>query len=343
MKECTVIKRFLAAIMACLFLMGGAVAVIAEEAPEASPAETRAIERNPYLDIALSCLEEGNPILRQYNALTGADIQPMLKTGMPYYFGGQDYSRLLTVGSVWETSRYGMKGHKYVYGFDCVGFVRYIQTQMGDELIPSLSEMILKRTGAYKDYVLTEVAELTAPFSLAWNSDSVMIAANRRLKKPKKYPSVEEERETYAKVAELLEVGDLFTANHGGRHVMMYIGTLRQYGYTAEAAGEMADYLDYPLFINCVWNPDYVPRMEAYIAENGLKALPNKGGVCITIVGPRYSDAPHKIDDTERVRRPKDFYYFDLEGYHLSVLDLSAATSYVWWRTPADKRGNAQN
>ena len=299
------------------------------------------VARNPYLDIALSCLEEGNPILTRYNELTGADIQPMLKTGMPYYYGGQDFSRLLTVGSLWETSRYGIKGQKYIYGFDCVGYVRYIQTQMGDELIPSLSEMILKRTGQYKDYVLTDLMELTAPFSLKWNSDAILIAPGVRLKKPRKYPDVETERETYAKIATLLEPGDMFTANHGGRHVMMFIGTLAQYGFTADTAGELGAYLDYPIFINCVWNPDYVDRMAAYIAEEGLNAQPNRGGVCLTILGPRTEDAPHMIPDTERTQRPKNFYYFDLNGYHLSLLDLSTATSYVWWRTPADKRGSA--
>ena len=324
-------KRYLAFGLLCLILFSGFA--VAEEA------ETAQIARNPYLDIALSCLEKDNLILTRYNEITGADIQPMLETGMPYYFGGQDYSRLLTVGSVWETTRYGIKGQKYVYGFDCVGYVRYIQTQMGDELIPSLSDMILKRTGQYKDYVLTEIAEITAPFSLSWNSDAVVVSAGKRLKKPKKYLGFEEEQAAYKQVAELLEIGDLFTANHGGRHVMIYIGTLREYGYTAEEAGELGSYLDYPLFINCVWNPDYVERMEKYIADNGLKALPNKGGVCITIVGPRTEDAPHMIADTERVQRPKNFYYFELEGYHLSLLDLSDATSYVWWRTPEDKRG----
>ena len=161
-------KKYLICALICLALV--CAWAVAEEAvsgtDDAGAADqAAAVVRNPYLDIAFSCLEEGNPILRQYNEIAGADIQPMLKTGMPYYFGGQDYSRLLTVGSVWETSRYGMKGQKYVYGFDCVGFVRYIQTQMGDELIPSLSEMILKRTGMYKDYVLVEVAELTAPLA----------------------------------------------------------------------------------------------------------------------------------------------------------------------------------
>ena len=324
-------KRYLALGLLCLILFSGYA--VAEET------EAAQISRNPYLDIALSCLEKDNPILTRYNEITGADIQPMLETGMPYYFGGQDYSRLLTVGSVWETTRYGIKGQKYVYGFDCVGYVRYIQTQMGDELIPSLSDMILKRTGQYKDYVLTEIAEITAPFSLSWNSDAVVVSAGKRLKKPTKYPGFEEEQAAYKQVSELLEIGDLFTANHGGRHVMMYIGTLREYGYTAEEAGELGSYLDYPQFINCVWNPDYVERMEKYIADNGLKALPNKGGVCITIVGPRTEDAPHMIADTERVQRPKNFYYFELEGYHLSLLDLSDATSYVWWRTPEDKRG----
>ncbi len=324
-------KKFIVIVLLCITVVCSFAA--------AEGKKKTSVKQNPYLDIAFSCLEEGNPILTRYNAITGANIQPMLETGMPYYFGGQDYSRLLTVGSVWETTRYGIKGQKYVYGFDCVGFVRYIQTQMGDEPVPSLSDMILKRTGQYKDYVLTEISEITAPFSLSWNSDSIIVAAGKRLKKPKKYPGFEAEQEAFKQVSALLKPGDLFTANHGGRHVMMFIGTLRQYGYTKEEAGEMAPYLDYPLFINCVWNPDYVERMEKYIADNGLKALPNKGGVCITIVGPRTEDAPHMIADTERVTRPKNFYYFELEGYHLSLLDLSDATSYVWWRTPKDKRG----
>ncbi len=307
----------------------------------AEEADAGAVVRNPYLDIAFSCLEEGNPILTKYNALTGANIEPMLKTGMPYYFGGQDFSRLLTVGSVWETTRYGIKGQKYVYGFDCVGFIRYIQTQMGDELIPSLSNMINTRYSTYKDYCLVDLMEMTVPFAISWNGETIKIRAGKEIKKPRKYPGLEMEHETFVEVAHRLEPGDLFVANHGGRHVMMFIGTLRQYGYTVEDAGELGEYLDYPLFINCVWNPDYVARMEAYIAENDLKALPNKGGVCITIVGPRTETAPHMIEDTEREKRPKNFYYFNLGDYHLSLMDLSTATSFVWWRTPADKRGNA--
>lgn len=305
----------------------------------AEEADAGLVTRNPYLDIALSCLEADNPILNSYNEITGAGIEPMLETGMPYFFGGQDYSRLLTVGTVMEDSRYGMKGQKYVYGFDCVGYVRYIQTQMGDELVPTLQNMITRRYSDYKDYCMTELMEITVPFSVSWNSETITITAANKVRKPRKYPGKEAEMEAFAQVSSMLVPGDLFAANHGGRHVMMYIGTLRQYGFTAEDAGELGEYLDYPLFINCVWNPDYVERMQNYLTENKLNALPNKGGVCITIVGPRNSDAPHMIKDTERVKRPKDFYYFDLQGYHLSVLDLSAATSYVWWRTPADKRG----
>ncbi len=341
--------RRLTALLLALLVFLGCVWASAEETGAGSPEEAapaddaRLIKQNPYLDIALACLEEGNPFLVRYNEITGAGIVPMLKTGMPYYFGGQDFSRLLTVGKLWETTRYGIKGKKYVYGFDCVGFVRYIQTQMGDPLIPSLSTMILKRTDkAYKDYCLSEVMELTVPVSTSYNSTQITVAPGKRIKKPKKYPEAETEHEIFTGVSEMLEPGDLLAANHGGRHVMMYMGTMRQYGYTEETAGEMAGYLDYPLFINCVWNPDYVPRMEAYIAENGLDALPNKGGVCVTVVGMRYKDAPHITKDTERVKRPKDFYYYIVEDYHLSVLDLSAASSYVWWRTPEALRGTAK-
>jgi len=55
----------------------------------------------------------------------------------------------------------------------------------------------------------------------------------------------------------------------------------------------------------------------------------------------RYQDAPHITKDTERVKRPKDFYYYIVDDYHVSVLDLSAASSYVWWRTPEALRGTA--
>ena len=310
----------------------------------AAPAEesAAAIQRSPYLDVAFACLEKGNPILDRYNALTGAAVEPMLETGMPYYFGGQNYSRLLTVGTLLETSRYGMKGHKYIYGFDCVGFVRYVQTQMGDEPVPSLSEMINKRYSAFKDYCMTDLMELTVPFAISWNGETIKVSPDRQVKRPRKYPGPEAEKETFEEVARRLVPGDLFAANHGGRHVMMFIGTLRQYGYTAETAGEMAAYLDYPLFINCVWNPNYVERMARYIEANGINARPNWGGVCLTIVGPREADAPHMTPDTERTKRPKNFYYFELEGYQLSLLDLSTSTSFVWWRTPADKRGIAQ-
>ena len=328
-------KKVLILNLVLLMFAGMCPVSTAEEA-----AEPGTVVRNPYLDIAFSCLEEGNPILLRYNELTGAGIEPMLYTGMPYYFGGQDFSRLLTVGSVWETTRYGMKGQKYVYGFDCVGYVRYIQTQMGDALVPSLSNMINMRYSDYKDCWLVDVMEMTVPFAISWNGESIKSAPGKQVKKPRKYPGAEAERETFTKVASMLEPGDLFVANHGGRHVMMFIGTLRQYGFTAEEAGELGDYIDYPLFINCVWNPDYVERMQKYIEENSLNALPNKGGVCITIVGPRTEDAPHMIKDTERVKRPKNFYYFNLGDYHLSLLDLSTSTSFSWWRTPADKRGS---
>ena len=161
-------KRYLAFGLLCLILFSGFA--VAEET------EATQIARNPYLDIALSCLEKDNPILNRYNEITGADIQPMLETGMPYYFGGQDYSRLLTVGSVWETTRYGIKGQKYVYGFDYVGYVRYIQTQMGDELVPSLTSMITQRHSKYKDYTLWNIMEITAPFSVSWNNPTILIS-----------------------------------------------------------------------------------------------------------------------------------------------------------------------
>ena len=126
----------------------------------------------------------------------------------------------------------------------------------------------------------------------------------------------------------------MLAAKYGGRHILMYIGTLRQYGYTAETAPELADYLDYPLMISCYNDPNSKERMQRYIDENGLDARPNLGGVTVSIVGVPDAKAPHMRDDGA-----KEFYYFELGDYQLSVYDVTICTSYVFWRTIPEDRG----
>lgn len=256
------------------------------------------VSRDPHLDAAFTCLEENNPFLKRYNELTGADIVPMIETGVPYFFGGQNPDYLLKVKKLAENSSYGKAGDTYIYGFDCVGYTRWIQAQCGEKASPTLTAMI-NQWYNYADYRLDHLKEMT----------------------------------DFAQIAAELQVGDFFVGKHKGRHILMYIGTLADYGYTADDAPELADYLHYPLLINCGSNPNYIERTAQYIEEKGLNAKPNKGGVMVSIIGPTADETPHLRTDGNG-----DFYYFDLNGYQLSIYDIHSCTSYVWWRTiEADK------
>jgi len=272
--------------------------------------------QNQYLDAAFPALEEGNPFAARYEEATGADITPLISIGIPYTFGGQDARYLFKVRKITQVSKYGAVGTKCVWGFDCSGFTRWIQQQVGDPTHPSLSQMILKRS-QYKAYRLEELV----------------------LKGGKYTPSYfKGEKLSAEEIAERLQVGDLLAAKHSGRHVLMYIGTLRDYGYDEESAGEAAAFLDYPLMINCGNDPNYITRTQQYIDENGLDAKPSKGGVTVSIVGMAETDAPHLNESGA-----KPFYYYELaDGYQLSVYDIVGASSYIFWRTPANERGTAK-
>jgi hypothetical protein len=107
----------------------------------------------------------------------------------------------------------------------------------------------------------------------------------------------------------------------------MYIGTLADYGYTAENAPELAKYLDYPILIHCGSNPAYKERYAKYVGDNHLNCNITSGGVSISIVGVHTEDAPHVYPDPK-----ENFYYFNLDGYMLTIYDIFNTTSYVWFR-----------
>ena len=49
--------------------------------------------------------------------------------------------------------------------------------------------------------------------------------------------------------------------------------------------------------------------------------------MCISIIGVPVDKAPHSVlSDRET------FYYFDLDGYMLTIYDVSTCSSYVWFR-----------
>ena len=249
------------------------------------------VERSPLLDTAFVMLEEGNPILERYNGITEANVEPRYKYGMPYMFGGKSEEYLMKVWKAWETTTYFRAGEKYVYGFDCSGYVNWVATQNGLPELDSLSNMILK-WGLYGDTNHLPIKDVP-----------------------------------YDELKDHLTVGDYLVGKHRGRHIMMYIGTLSDYGYTAEDVPELADYLDYPILINSGSNPFYYQRYTKYIEENGLDCNSTNGGVCIYIVGVPLDQAPHSIENNRQT-----FYYFDMDGYMLTVYDIFSCTSYVWFR-----------
>jgi len=248
------------------------------------------VERQPELDAAFSMIEEGNQFLERYNQITGANIQARYQYGVPYFFGGKKADDLMKIKKPIETTRYYSPKRAYVYGFDCTGYTQWINEQTGKPRHDSLSGMILK----YSKYTKNHLPFKELPFE---------------------------------SLREHLQVGDFLVGKHRARHIMMYIGTLKDYGFTAETAPEAKDYLNYPLVIHCGANPFYPQRYEQYIAENNLKATTTNGGVCVSIIGVPSSEMPHSV-----LSNKETYFYFDLNGYQLTLYDVTTATSYVWFR-----------
>lgn len=249
------------------------------------------LKRAPELDAAFSMIEEGNIFLERYNQITGADIKPAYTYGLPYFFGGKDTKYLMTVRKPLETTRYYSPKRQYVYGFDCSGFTNWINLETGKPKHDSLSSMILHYTKYKKNHL--DIKKL--PFDQLYKH---------------------------------LQVGDFLVAKTRARHIMMYIGTLADYGFTAENAPELKDYLLYPLVIHDGPNFFYPGRYEKYIEEKGLKnTTTTNGGVMISIIG-----VPEKAMPLKTESNRETYFYFELEGYPLTLYDLAKSTSYVWFR-----------
>ncbi len=201
------------------------------------------VKRDPLLDTAFTLLEEGNIFVERYNALTGAQVEATFPLGLPYFFGGKHDDIIngmprfiarapeYTKRECWETTHFYRKDSFYLYGFDCSGFTQWIYSEVGYPEHDKLDKMI-NEWGKYgkKNHVYSH-------------------------RKGKEMPS-------YPEVSENLIVGDLLVGKKGARHIMMFIGTLRDYGFTAEELPELANYLDHPLVVHCGPNPKYDDRKQ---------------------------------------------------------------------------------
>lgn len=139
----------------------------------------------------------------------------------------------------------------------------------------------------------------------------------------------------YEQLKDFLQIGDLLVAKHSARHIMMYMGTMRDYGFTAEEVPELADYLDYPLVIHCGPNPFYGERFQKFINENEeyKNCLTTNGGVMVSLIGVPAQAAPYHLKKVQNVK-DNDFDYFliDNDNYMLTIWDLPGATSFAWYR-----------
>ena len=300
LKGGSLMMKRIAALLLLLVMMGTAAAA--------------EVEASPVLNAAFSMLEAGNPFLVRYNELTGSGVEAVFELGAPYFFGGKHdyesygephmYLRLPDYAKrkCWETTHFYRKNAEYLYGFDCSGFTQWVYSEQGWPEHPALDQMILNY-GKYgkKNHIFTH-------------------------RKGQEMPPFDE-------LASHLVPGDLLVGKlHGARHVMMFCGTLRDFGYTAEEVPELAPYLDYALVIHCGPNFAYTTRIQAWLDAqtdpyyDGV--LTTDGGVAVSIIGVPFADAPH-----QEHLGVTDFAWFDLpDGTPLTIWDLPSATSFCWFR-----------
>ena len=269
-------------------------------------ASLASVERSDILDRALSLLEEGNAFLTRYNAFTGAAVEPLFSLGVPYFWGGRSYNILTerwpeyTTREAWQSSlNYYRKGTVYLYGFDCTGLVRCILLKTGHAVGDSIRDL-----GDYRYCAQHHV----------WCS----------LKKP--LP------EDWKEIAEGLEVGDVLQVHHPNSHVMMYIGTLRDFGYTEEQLPALAGALDDPLMIQSGENPAAYDRFHHFLAlqrEGRLSwaEVPPDGGASICILGLHREDAEMTLTAHGSTKA-----CFDVEGTCITVFDFDDVTNYFIYR-----------
>ena len=261
---------------------------------------------------AFELLEEGNPFVTRYEKLTGKEITPLFPWGVPYYFGGLSGSK----GNGWfymaypdyfikmceHGSGYFKVGERYFYGLDCIGFTRHVYKACGLPAHPSLADIMTQ-----------------------WEQKQYHVYDSRK----------GHEAPPYDQLKDTLRVGDLLVVKHEdskSRHVMMYIGTLRFFGYTAEEEPALASWLDWPLVIHCGLSPFYGERFRKLIDEypdKYGKATTTDGGVAISLLGPAPEDAPEHghVQNT-------DYAWFTMNdgGYLLTLINLTDVKYYAWYR-----------
>ena len=260
------------------------------------------VQRSDWLDQALSMVEEGNPFQALLNLLTGAEIKSVLPLGIPYFWGGRSYNVITerlpeyTTRTAWQSSPvYYRRGTVYLYGFDCIGFVKCVYSRVGK---PIETTLVARREWEY-------------------------CHAGEHVYCHEAHPLPED----WAEAARNMQAGDFMVVRHPGTHAMLFVGTLRDFGYTEEQLPHLARYLDYPLMMQSGENPYSYFRFQSLIASTSDRrtalATPPDGGVSFCIPGIPPEDAEMIISC-----HGQTYPCFDVEGCCVTILDFSTVTSY---------------
>lgn len=274
----------------------------AEEHPEG-------IRACAALNHAFTVLEEGNPFTERYNRMTGENVQARMAQGAPYFWGAQEDHLFAkepeyVVVPAWQNSpAYYKAGTLYMYGFDCVGFVKWVWKETYGMEMP-------KRASLFRD-TEHQIRNTDTGEGPVWDG-----------------------------FAETLVPGDLLLLEHGGggHHIAIYIGTLRMYGYTAEEVPELAEELDVPLVIHCTTNAQVSNRFAELIAHGLPKyrcATVTDGGVCVSLLVDGFDKVPGLVHQQNQDTR----YYTLPDGTWLTALDCSDLDGYCWYRVPEELQG----
>lgn len=264
------------------------------------------VEQSPLLDEAFRLLEKDNIFIERYNQATGAGVEALFELGVPYFFGGGSTTEDLFLASypeyrqlrAWVTDGGYSTDNLYLVGLDCSGFANYIYYHAG----------------------LGEIGNLRDVFTNPAQREHFLYCHQEGQNMPGDWEAL----------AESLQVGDVVVAFHPARHVMVYMGTLADYGFTAEELPLLKDYLNYPLMIHSGSHPLVKERFANLIKTNKRYAActPPDGGVAVSILG-----VPKELgEEMGRANGGMQYGFWLDEVTPLTVFDWNTVGVYVWYR-----------
>ena len=243
-----------------------------------------------------------HPGKRPHSAFRCAGLGPVpLPYGVPYLFGGQAPSHVFAkkpdyvVQKAWQSNKnYYRAGKTYLYGFDCVGYVKWVWRKAYESDLSKMEQMLSDR----KHHLFSSSS--------------------------KNLPG-------WTELAQALTPGDIFIVKYPGLHTGFFIGTLRDYGYTPEEVPELAEWLEAPLVIHSHSDATVSDRF-AYLLKHGLRkyraATVTDGGVSVSLLCGSTSIAPYQV----RQQNHTTYYFVLPDNTWLPVFGWKNIPKYCWYR-----------